>query len=374
MCKKVLILSEAMGSGHTKAAEALIQGISHLEPTIHTQILEVGITLNPVTTKLLIHSYLKMIIHSPSLWKKIYHYKQNKPFPNWMKFIIYHLFHRQMEVLLAQEKYSLIICTHPFTCISVSRLKRILGHPFTLCTVITDFHVHGAWVHSEVDAYLVANKHVYDQLINMGVPKNRITITGIPLRSHFWVKKNKQEIRKKLKLKDIPVVLIMGGGLGLGGIRQLAYSLLKWKEKIQVIICTGNNEKLRASLSRDEQFHHQHFHILGFVDNIDELMDASDLLITKPGGLTCFEALAKGLPLCIYQPIPGHEERNCDFLVDNHLAIRIDDSNSIDIWIEKLLISEQMSFLPDQIQLSQQKIDPLAGAEFIVNLLTHKVL
>jgi processive 1,2-diacylglycerol beta-glucosyltransferase len=370
MSKKVLILSEAMGTGHTKAAEALIQGISLLAPSIHTQVLEVGKTLNPVTTKLLIHTYLKMIIRSPSLWKKMYHYKHNKPLPNWMKFIIYQLFHRQMEVLLAQEKPNLIICTHPFSSASVSRLKRLLGDPLTLCTVITDFHVHGAWVHSEVDAYLVANQYVYDQLINMGVPKNRITITGIPLRSNFWVKKNKQEIRKKLKLKDIPVVMIMGGGLGLGGIRQLADSLLKWKEKIQVIICTGNNEKLRKSLSRNEKFHHPHFHILGFIDSIDEWMDASDLLITKPGGLTCFEALSKDLPLFIYQPIPGHEERNCDFLVNNDLGIRIDDSNSIDIWIEKLVTSPQkMPFSHDQMRSFQQEIDPLASALFIVNLL-----
>jgi processive 1,2-diacylglycerol beta-glucosyltransferase len=277
-----------------------------------------------------------------------------------------------METLLSQEEPNLIICTHPFSSASVSRLKKLLNIPLTLCTVITDFHAHGAWVHSEVDAYLVANQHVHDQLIAMGVQKNRIVITGIPLRSNFWVKKNKQEIRKKLKLKEnIPVVMIMGGGFGLGGIRQLAYSLLNWKEKIQVIICTGNNEKVRNAISRDNQFHHPHFHLLEFVEMIDEWMDASDLLITKPGGLTCFEALAKDLPLYIYQPIPGHEEKNCDFLVENNLAIRIDDSNSIDHLMEDLLLSEEISFSPDQIQISLQEIDPLASAEFIVNHLIH---
>ncbi|USK35940.1 galactosyldiacylglycerol synthase [Bacillus sp. F19] len=363
MRKKVLLLSEAIGTGHTKAAEALMQGISHIAPSIHTKVLEVGQTLHPFTTKLLVNSYLKMIIQSPSLWRKMYHYNQNKPLCNWRKFAIYQLFHRHIEALLNQEKPHLIICTHPFTSSSASRLKR-LGHQFTLCTLITDFHVHGAWVHSEVDVYLVSSEDVHDQLINMGIPKNRIAVTN------FWTKKNKQEMRKKLKLKNIPSVMIMGGGLGLGGIQKLAHSLLKWKEKIQVIICTGNNENLRSSLSRDGMFHHPHVHILGFVDRIDEWMDATDFLITKPGGLTCFEALSKGLPLYIFQPIQGHEERNCDFLVNNHLAIKIDNTIDIDNIIEELLFSPpKMQVTHDRMMEFQQKADSLASAEFIVDLL-----
>ncbi len=369
MNKKVLVLSEAIGTGHTKAAEALIQGISYLAPSVHTQVVEVGKTLNPLKTKLLVFAYLKTIMRSPIIWKKIYHYQHNKPLSSWKKFIIYHLFHRQMEVLLAQEKPNLIICTHPFSSASVARLKKVLASPLPLCTVITDFHVHGAWVHSEVDVYLVANKHVSDQLINMGVPENRIAITGLPLRLNFWGKKNKQDVRQKLKLQDIPVVMIMGGGFGLGGIQELATALLKWKDKIQLIICTGKNEKLRSSLVKDKRFHHPHIRILGFTEHIDEWMDAADLLITKPGGLTCFEAISKGLPLYIYQPIPGHEERNCNYLVDNQLAIRIDDANSIDKWIKKHLSPKEKSLSDEQIRQDQQEIDPLASAGFIINFL-----
>lgn len=369
MSKKVLILSEAIGSGHTKAAEALMQGISHLAPSIQTKILEVGQTLHPLTTRLLLNTYLKIIVRSPSLWGKMYCYKQTKPLSDWEKFVIYQLFHRQFEALLEQENPHLIICTHPFTSSSASRLKR-MGYRFTLFSVITDFHVHGAWVHREVDVYLVSSEEVYNQLVNMGVSKNRIVVTGLPIRSNFWTKKNKQEMRKKLKLKNIPTVIIMGGGLGLGGIQELAYSLLKWREKIQVIICTGSNKTLRTVLLRDVMFHHPHFHILEFVNHIDEWMEAADLLITKPGGLTCFEALSTGLPMYIYQPIAGHEEKNCDFLINNHLAIKIDDTNHIDVLIEKLLFfPQELEFLHNKIREFQQKIDPLASAKFIVNQL-----
>ncbi|MBO1514189.1 MGDG synthase family glycosyltransferase [Metabacillus bambusae] len=371
MKKQVLILSEAVGNGHTKVAEALMQGISHLAPSAQTQILELGQILRPLSTKLIVDSYLKMIEHSPSLWRKIYQYKHNKPLSNWKKYVIHQLIHRQIEVLLENEKPHLIVCTHPFTSSTASRLKK-KGYTFTLCTVVTDFHVHGAWAQPEVDFYMVSNMDVYNQLIDMGIPEKRIAITGIPIRSNFWVRKNKQEMRKKLNLKDIPTLMLMGGGLGLGGIQKLANALLKWKENIQVIICTGNNESLRSSFLRDERFHHPHIHILGFVDLIDEWMEATDLLITKPGGLTCYEALAKGLALYIYQPIPGHEEKNCDFLVNNHLAVKIDDVENINNILEKLLFSSQeMEFLYNSTREFQKKIDPLASADFIVKHLLY---
>lgn len=374
MSKKVLILSEAIGNGHTKAAEALVQGISHLAPSIHTKIVEVGKALHPFTSKLLVNFYLKMIILSPFLWRKLYHYKQNKPLSDLRRSIIYQLFHRKIDNIIEQEKPHLIICTHPFTCSSVSRQKRRQGYSFILCTVITDFHVHGAWVHSEVDIYLVSSEDVSMQLIEMGIPKNRLIVTGMPINSNFWTKKNKEETRKKLMLNNIPSVLVMGGGLGLGGIKQLAYELLKWKEKIQVIICTGRNEKLRRTLIKDKMFHHPHVHILGFIEQVDEWMEAADLLFTKPGGLTCFEALSKELPMYIYQPIPGHEERNCDYLIKNGLTVKINDSYNIDNLVETLLFSPaEMAFLNNKIRAFQQNIDPLASARFIVNLLLTSI-
>ncbi|MEW9502822.1 MGDG synthase family glycosyltransferase [Jeotgalibacillus marinus] len=366
MKKQVLILSEAIGNGHTKAGEALMQGISHLSPSVHTQVLEVGQALHPITTNLIVNSYIKMIVHFPSLWRKIYFKTHNKPFSNWKKYVIHQLIHRHIEALLENEKPHLIVCTHPFTSSTASRLKK-MGHKFTLCTMVTDFYVHGAWAHSEVDFYMVSNKDVYKQLIEMGIPEHRIVVTGMPINSNFCVRKNKQELRKKLNLKDIPTLMIMGGGLGLGGMRQLAHALLKWKEKIQVIICTGNNRALRSSFLKDERFHHPNIRILGFVDVIDEWMEATDFLITKPGGLTCFEALATGIPLYIYQPIPGHEEKNCDFLVNNELATKIDDIESINNIFEKLFDSSQeMDCLDKKRSEFQKGIDPLAGADFIV--------
>lgn len=302
MKKKILILSQLFGSGHTKAAEALAQGIAQLEPSIHTQIVEIGKMLHPKSTAIFFHSYKKLITMYPWLWKKIYESKQSQPISDWLQFTIYQLFHRKLEQMLDQIQPDLVICTHPFNSSSIARLKK-RGYPINLCTVITDFHAHGMWVQPEVDLYLVSDDDVHQQLRKMGIPKYRIAVTGIPVKSNFWKKTDKQEARRRLHLKDLPTVMIMGGGLGLGGIQELAHSLIKWREFVQILICTGYNDSLRFALQRNAHFQHQHIVILGFVDMIDTLLDAADLLITKPGGLTCFEALSKGVPMLIFQPI-----------------------------------------------------------------------
>jgi processive 1,2-diacylglycerol beta-glucosyltransferase len=372
MQKKVLILSEAFGSGHTKAAEALAQGISLQEPSVQTQIIEIGRMLHPSISNLILGSYKQTIKMCPFLWKKIYHLtRHNQTTPSWLQVVIYQLLHRNIEKVLEQIKPDLIICTHPFSSSSLSRLKR-LGYPVSLCTIITDFHAHRVWVQPEVNLYMVSDDEVRQQLIRCGIPKHRIAVTGIPIKSNFWTQHNKREARAKLNLKDMPTVMVMGGGLGLGGIKDLAHSLIKWKESIQLIICTGYNHSLKRSLECDKHFQHPHIVIMGFVDIIDQLLDATDLLITKPGGITTFEALSKGVPMLIFQPIPGHEEYNCNHLVKHRLAIRIQNLQELDSWVEKLLfVPEEIETIYESIKQFQQKMNPLAGVKAVIDLLAQ---
>lgn len=367
--KKILILSEAFGTGHTKAAEALAENISLLAPAVRTQIVEAG---HPISTTLMFRLYVQLITTYPSALRKLYEKKQSQPVSKRLQYVIYQMFHRKVKDLLDQEKPHLVVCTHPFTSSSMSRLKRI-GYPFKLCTVITDFHAHGVWVQPEVDLYLVSSDAVQQELVDMGVNKSRIRITGIPTKATFWSRHDKQEVRRKLQLKDMPTVMVMGGGYGLGGIGRLVHTLAKWKESLQLIICAGHNETLKHALSEHASFHHPHIRVLGFVDTIDQWMDASDLLITKPGGLTCFEALSKGIPMLLYQPIPGHEEQNCDFLISNQLAVRIDSENEVDDWIHTLLFRPQeMELYQERMKHYTQKTDPLDSAASIMQLLLPK--
>lgn len=371
MHKKILIFSEAFGSGHTKAAEALVHGISLQEPSVQTEIIEIGKMLHPFINGLIFILYKKIITTCPYLWKIMYQTHQNGPIPYWLQFMIYQLFHRNMEKVLRDLNPDLVICTHPFCSSSLSRIKR-MGYPIRLCTGITDFHVHSVWVQPEVDLYIVSNDEACRHLIQLGIAEHRISVTGIPIQSNFWTKSNKHQVREKLNLKNLPTVMVMGGGLGLGGIEDLAHSLIKWKESIQLLICTGYNNDLRISLERNIQFQHPHIVIMGFVDIVDELLDASDLLITKPGGLTSFEALSKGVPMLLYKPIPGHEEYNCNHLIKHELAVRIHNRQEVDPWIEKLLFfPNAFERLYENMEQFQQKINPLAGAEAVLELLAR---
>jgi processive 1,2-diacylglycerol beta-glucosyltransferase len=367
--KKVLILSEAVGVGHTKAAEALVQGISLLAPSVHTQVLELGQELHPFAATVMYQFYLKMVTRYPSVWRRVYDYKQNEPISAWKQSFIYQFLHRTMKDVFHRANPDLIICTHPFSSSSVAHLKRS-GYPLYLCTVITDFYAHGAWVQPEVDFYFVPSDDVYQQLTDMGVPKEKVMITGLPVMSDFSMKREKREVRRALGIKDMPTVMIMGGGLGLGGLDALAHILLKWRESLQVIICTGHNHHLKQSLCNNAYFQHPNIHILGFVSGIDEWMDAADCLITKAGGLTCFEALVKKLPMFIYRPLPGHEENNCEFLTKHQLAIRMNTEEEVDEWVSRLLrYPQELAFLERNLERFRQTIDPMETARRVLDLL-----
>ncbi|GAA0453796.1 MGDG synthase family glycosyltransferase [Alkalibacillus silvisoli] len=369
MPKKILILSEPFGLGHTKVAEGIAQRISMYDSSIDIKIMELGSVLKPFITSVFVHSYQKLSTQLPTLWRKLYHFQQHQPVSMSLQYSIYKLFHRKIEDVLEQFEPDLVICTHPFCSSTVARKKR-LGFKVKQCTILTDCYAHGIWAQPEVDLYFVPNQGVKDQMVDMGIKSDRIVVTGIPVDPKFSTNENKHHIRKELNLKELPTVLIMGGGLGLGGIPQIANTIAKWKEELQIVICTGKNEKLKDSLLDNKDFQHTNIHVLGYVDNVDEWMEASDLLITKPGGLTCFEAIFKGVPLLIYQPLFGHEEENCQFFVKQELAIELSGEDMVDDYINKLLNEpEEINKIRQNMQQFQQKMDPQRSVQSIVEFL-----
>lgn len=367
--RKILLLAEVFGSGHTIAAEALVQSITKRDPSIQTEILIPGSLLSPHTTSFFQMTYKKMITQYPFLWRAFYYTHQKKTLHPLLRYLIYQTFHRNLKQLITLYEPNLIISTHPFNSSSLSQIKK-QGFTVPVCTVITDLHVHPAWVHPEVDLYIVSDQNAREQLMNMGISPMRIKDNGIPVRMNFWKKNNKQVVRKKLNLNNLPTVIVMGGGWGLGKIKEIAHLLLKWKDSIQLIVCAGKNEVLKASLSENERFQHENVTIIGYVERIDKYFDAADIVITKPGGITCFEVLTKGVPLLLYDPISGHEEYNCDRLIDSNLAIKINDMQEIDIWIEKLLFTPE-SFTPlfEQMKKYRASMHPFAAADSVINLL-----
>lgn len=333
---KVLLFSEGFGTGHTQAAYALAEGIQRISPDIHCRVIELGNFLNPTVGPLILSAYRKTVSTRPRLVGMLYRSQYKKSLNRLTRLALHRIFYAQAQRVIEQIKPDLIICTHPFPNAVVSRLKR-QGLTVPLYTLITDYDAHGTWVNPEVDEYLVSTPHVKDMLMLRGIPPEYIHVTGIPVHPKFWERSSREVLRAELQLKNMPTVLIMGGGWGLVFNKDLLSKLAVRAQDIQFVFCMGQNEKLVATMREDPVFQHPNIHILGHRDDIHKLMDVSDLLITKPGGMTCTEGAAKGIPMLFYEPIPGQEEVNSHFFVSEGYAEILDSPSVIDKWLRLLL-------------------------------------
>nr|WP_316245793.1 glycosyltransferase [Paenibacillus tuaregi] len=332
--KRVLILSEGFGGGHTQAAYAIAAGMKLVSPDIHTKVLELGSFLNPVIAPIILSAYRRTVVTSPALIGMLYRKQYDKPINRLTRLALHKIFYTQTINVIEQLKPDLIICTHYIPSAVISRLKAA-GLKVPLYTLITDYDAHAAWINPEIDRYLVSTPEVRRLLMKRGVQPSQIQVTGIPVHPNFWTTKNKSCARSELNLRDIPTVLVMGGGWGLLFKKQVLDTLTSWKDKVQLVFCTGTNEKLAAKLQHHPSFTHPNIVILGHTNEISKWMDAADLLITKPGGMTCTEALAKDLPMLFCESIPGQEDSNREYFINSGYGEML-SSEAIDRWLERL--------------------------------------
>jgi processive 1,2-diacylglycerol beta-glucosyltransferase len=334
--KRVLILSEGFGAGHTQAAHALSLGLRALSPDIHTRVLELGSFLHPTLAPWVFTAYRKTVTTQPKLYGLVYRSQYKKSLNRFTQLALHRIFYAHTAEVIHQLRPDTIVCTHPFPSAVISRLKRA-GLNIPLCTVITDYDAHGTWLSSEVNKYLVSSADVKEKLVDRGIHSDAIEVTGIPVHPNFWAPHNRDELRSLFGLKAMPTVLIMGGGWGVMNTAEFMRYLAEWRDKIQLVICLGSNKKALSALSEDERFRHDNIRLMGFTKEIDKWMEVSDLLITKPGGMTCTEGLAKGIPMLFYKPIPGQEEENLQYFKQHGLGEEITSEATIDYWLQLLV-------------------------------------
>ncbi len=330
--KRVLLLSEGFGSGHTQAAYALAVGLKQLSPGIQARVIELGKFLNPVVGPWIMSAYRKTVSKQPKLVGMMYRTQYHKSLNRFTQLALHRVFYTQTAQVISQLKPDLIVCTHPVPNAVVARLKR-LGLDVPLYTLITDYDAHGTWTSPEVNKYLVSTPLVKKKLMTHGISATRIEVTGIPVHPTFWQSYDKPAIQQEFELKNMPTVLIMGGGWGLlSDNNHIMEYMTRYRENIQLIFCVGNNDKVREKLQADPNFQHPNIKVLGFTNDVSKLMDVSDLLITKPGGMTCTEGLSKGIPMLFYEPIPGQEEENCEYFIQHGFGEMLTSTETIDKW------------------------------------------
>ncbi len=322
---RILIISASIGTGHTKAAQAIAMQVRRRYPEAVIETVDFmadGYYLN----RLIKESYLKMLHLSPNIYDVLYRWtKSARRFS--MQGIMARAMKRNMKELLETYRPDIVICTHPFPCSAVAYLKKTQYPNLVLTGVITDFAVHQMWIFDEVDLYFIGSADMLMAMVAKGVSRKRVAVTGIPVLPSF-----SEYDRTEPKIKDgrqLPNILIMGGGLGMGGVQESLHSLEQIARSLRIVVIAGRNKKLRRKLEKFCLRSHHSIRIYDYTDRIPELMASSQLLITKPGALTISEALTMELPMILFDPIPGQEIDNARFLEGKGAAVWVRDGDDI---------------------------------------------
>jgi len=366
MRKNILIFYISRDSGHYHAACALERGLLELDGDIRVSKINALEYTNPILEKVLTKAYLGVIKKRPELWGQVYDNsdfmekieKARKPF------------HRRHMIKIKKlfEKHApdVVFCTQAFPCGLVARYKQESGEQIPLVGILTDNAPHLYWLFDEVDRYVVPYDETAAALKNKGVPAGKIKEYGIPIDPKFRERGDSAGIRKEMGIRPgKPVVLIMGGSQGLGAMEEVVKGVLKDREYgYQLLVVTGSNRRLHRRLKRivEDSNESGRVRLMGHVGNIDRLMEAADVIVTKAGGLTTAEALAKGLPMMLVSPIPGHERMNADYLVKKGAAIEIKDPGTIYHKMNELFDAK------DVLRGMKEKIRALSRPDSAINI------
>lgn len=341
---KVLIATVTAGAGHVQAAHALEEAWRKLRPADSVDNIDVLKYTPELYEKLYSRGYVKLVDTAPELYALAFR-KTDDP-ERVRRFSPLRRLAGRLAAAPFVDKVrelapDLILTTHfmPPEILGRSKEKGRLRAP--IVSVVTDFEAHALWLEDSVDLYCVAFPETKDRLVARGVPEGAIEATGIPVAARFGSPPSKAQARKSLSLATRhPVLLVLGGGFGMGPLERIAAELDRVAKPVSAVVVCGKNEELRASVA-DRRFKHPTT-VLGFADNMHELMAACDLVVTKPGGLTSSEALAVGRPLLIANPIPGQEEANSDFMLERGAAAKLSRIEDLPSKLDRLLGSKAL--------------------------------
>lgn len=339
--QKILLLSVSAGAGHMRAAEAIRSHALHSGADVAATHLDVMDFVTAGFRKMYTDFYIKLVNKAPTLWGYLYQVTHEAKPDSSMERLRRGIERLNASALLKEIKHfqpDAIICTHFLPAEILSRLTRKHGFAIPVWVQVTDFDLHRLWVHDGMAGYFAANEEVAFRMRAQGIPAARIAVTGIPIMPVFSAPPQRGVCAAEFGLDAaVPTILLMGGGAGLGSLDTVAARLLALDGKFQLIVLAGKNLAALGALHTLAQAHPGRLLALGFTDKVERLMACADLVITKPGGLTTSECLAMGVPMIVNAPIPGQEERNADFLLEQGVALKAFDAVTLEYRVRHLL-------------------------------------
>ena len=295
-----LILTGRFGMGHCNAAEAIREQLSAQYPDAEISVIDLLEWLFPLSSDVIYHSFNFAVRYIPFMYNTLNRATDRVSGVPMEKTVC-----RRLKALMEHYTPNLVISTLPFCSQYMSAYKMTTHNSVPLYTFITDIAIHEDWIAPQTDRYFVGAEETKNALVSRGVPADRVSISGIPVRSAFY--------RENVQMNPenaVHEILIMGGGLGLLPVNNAILKKLCAERYIHVTVLAGKNETLRRHIAR----RYPQIEVLGWTPNVEEYLHRADLLITKPGGVTTFEAIETGTPLCILRPFLVQEVENAKFI------------------------------------------------------------
>jgi len=338
---RVLLFHATVGTGHKTAANALRKAFEMRQPG------DVGVvdTLDLTPSffrKTYSRAYIDVTNNAPLAWGLFYKQTDRAPelaeLTNNLRKLMESVSLVDLEDLLETFKPEIIICTHFLPINLLLRKKRKGEIQIPLYCVVTDHAVHTFWLYPDIDGYFVASEMVREQLIERGISGNIIHVTGIPVDPQIATPKDKDAVRVQ---HDLPregfVITLFAGGIQNERVRGIVTSILKSHHRGTLVLVAGRNETLGDEVNNLQRGSTMDIRMYGYINFVDDLVAASDVVITKAGGLIVSEILARGTPMIVIDPILGHEEWNADYVVCHGAGVQVRMSESVPILVDNLL-------------------------------------
>lgn len=324
---RVLLTTAAVGAGHASVAGALAERFAAEAPEVELESVDVLDFVPRWFRAWYAGGFALLMSRLPWLYGWGYRYK-NRPhtpdrargerFRMWFERRMLRRFLRHVE----RTRPELILHTHFLPAPAVGRMIDRAETDAEQMVVVTDIEVHRWWYAENVRHWFVAQPPSADPLRRWGVGPDRVTRSGIPVRAKWTQALDADALRDKWGLPGGRKGLILTGGANFtcGPVARLAKELLEACPEAHLYALAGRNEKLRRRLEAHPEAGRR-MQVLGFVPDLHELVDICSLMITKSGGVTTSECLARGMPMVLLKPVPGHEQGNAEFYESRGAAV-----------------------------------------------------
>lgn len=366
---RILVMSAGVGSGHNRAAEALKNSCDSFE-NVESKWEDALNYTSRIFRSFYADSYILVTNKFPMLWGIIYQLAGNKGGERAKDVIkaVDQIAYQRVINMVNDYKPDAVICTHFLPANVILTHKGGKRSKLPVYVVITDYDAHVFWINRDATGYFVAAEEIKWLVARHDYPLDKIVVTGIPTASKFSV--NSYDIsllRSKLGLRQsVPTILFTSGGYGSHHMHIAMERILRIDKDYQLLVIAGKNHSVKSEIEQ-LSYGDKRVKVYGFVNNMDELMKASDFIVAKSGGLTVAESLAVNIPMVIFSPTQGHEERNCDYLLENGAAIKAQSIDVLDYKIKWLLDN------PDRLKLMRQKSRLASNPDASHKIVSHVI-